>query len=367
MMPPSKKAEMSPEQKPLRIRAQQLNLLERLCNASAVSGDEGEVRKIVLEEIQSLADDLRVDALGNVLASRQGKGQAPRLRVMLAAHMDEVGMMIVSDEGDGIYRFEAVGGLDARQLPGKPVVISKERIPGIIGAKPIHLTTASERKTAIQLDSLRIDTSPSGKKVQVGDRATFATPFTRLGPSVLAKALDNRLGVTSVIELFKNPPQNIDLLAAFTVQEEVGLRGARVAAYAFEPDLAIALDCTPAYDLPIWDGEENTVYNTRLGDGPAIYVADSSTLSDPRLFRHFIETAETLGLPYQIRQAGGGSTDAGAIHRQRAGIPSISISVPGRHLHSATSIARVHDWESTLQLVHAGLSRLSPDLLYQER
>lgn len=366
-MPPRKKAEINPKQQSMWIRSKQLSLLERLCNACAVSGDEGEVRKIVMEEIEPLADELRVDALGNVLAIRQGRGRAPRLRVMLAAHMDEVGLMVVNDEGEGIYRCEAVGRLDIRQLPGKPVLVGKERIPGIIGAKPIHLTTASERKNAIPLDALRVDTSPSGKKVQVGDRAAFATPFTRLGPSVLAKALDDRLGVTGLIELFKNPPQNIDLLAAFTVQEEVGVRGARVAAYALEPDIGIALDCTPAYDLPIWDGEENAVYNTRLGGGPAIYVADSSTLSDPRLFRHFIDTAEALGLPYQIRQAGGGGTDAGAIHRQRAGIPSLSISVPGRNLHSAASIARVLDWENTLQLVHAGLSRLSPNLLKQDR
>jgi putative aminopeptidase FrvX len=151
------------------------------------------------------------------------------------------------------------------------------------------------------------------------------------------------------------------------VQEEVGLRGARVAAFAFDPDLALALDSTPAYDLPHADGEENTRYNTRLDHGPALYVADAGTLSDPRLIRHFVATAEAQGLPYQIRQPGGGGTDAGAMHKQRAGIPSLSISVPGRYLHTAASIARIADWKNTLNLVHAALSTLEPGIFDTDR
>jgi endoglucanase len=350
-----------------RITDEQLQLLENLCNANAVSGDEREVRKIVLEHVRPLADELEIDPLGNVLASRHGPEQdgesGPALRVMVAAHMDEVGLMITTDEDDGFYRFQTVGGLDTRQLAGKPVQIGREHVPGVIGAKAIHLTTSSERNNQISIDNLRIDVGPSGKKVKPGDRATFATAFTRLGPSVRAKALDDRLGVASLIELFKNPPAGIHLLAAFTVQEEVGLRGAQVAAYKLNPDVAVALDCTPANDLPTWDDEENTRYNARLGHGPAIYIADSSTLSDPRLVRHFSQTAEALNLPYQFRQAGGGGTDAGAIHKARAGIPSLSISVPGRYLHTAASIARVIDWQHTLQLIYAGLGRLTPAVL----
>ncbi len=165
----------------------------------------------------------------------------------------------------------------------------------------------------------------------------------------------------------KHAPAHIDLQAAFTVQEEVGLRGAQVAAYAFDPDVAIVLDSTPANDLPAWDGAENTRYNTRLGAGPAIYIADGATLSDPRLVRLFMETAEQVGLPYQIRQPGGGGTDAGAIHKQRAGIPSISVSVPGRYAHTAASIARIADWENTLALVYHVLQRITPQLLAAER
>ena len=357
-----------PKTTDLRIRTNQLKLLERLCNASGVSGDEGEVRAIVLEQVRPAADEVKVDALGNVLATKRGTtGGKKRLRVMLAAHMDEVGFMLTNDEGDGIYRFDIVGGVDVRQLAGKAVRVSKEHYLGVIGAKPIHLTEEGETEHAIPIDTLRIDLGPEGKKAKIGDRATFATPFARLGPSLRAKSLDNRLGVATLIELVKNAPSNIDLLAAFTVQEENGLRGARVAAYTFDPDLAIVLDATPAYDLPNWDNAENTQYNTRLGGGPAIYIADSGTLSDPRLIRFLTETAETQGIPYQIRQPGGGGTDAGTIHRQRAGIPSVSVSVPHRYSHTAVSIARLEDWENTLKLIHAALERITPSILASDR
>lgn len=365
-----------PSYRPPKIGAAQIRLLEQLCNACAVSGDEQEVRAIVLEQVRPHASEIRVDAMGNVLVFRPGQGEA-RLRVMLAAHMDEVGLMLIDDEGDGIFRFETVGGLDVRQLVGKSVWVGRQRLPGVIGAKPIHLTTADERKRALSLDTLRIDIGPeNGKKAKVGDRATFATKFTRIGPSLRAKALDDRLGVATLIELLRQAPPNIDLLAAFTVQEEVGLRGARVAAYAMNPDLAIALDCTPANDLPAWNSggqnadpqeSENARYNTRLGNGPAIYVADSATLSDPRLIRHLAETAEIYGIPYQIRQPGGGGTDAGAIHKQRLGIPSVSVSVPGRYAHTAALLARLDDWKNTLALVHAALTRLPADLFSVER
>ena len=350
------------------IGPSQLDLLEKLCNATAVSGDEHEVRQIVLEEIRSIADDLKIDALGNVLAARSGQGEN-RVRVMLAAHMDEIGFMIVKKHDDDLFEFERVGGIDERQLPGKPVLVGRDHIPGVIGAKPIHMTTAKERKNKIELSSLRIDLGPDiGSKVKPGDRATFATRFEVLGPSIRAKALDNRLGVATLIELLKHAPDNIDLLAAFTVQEEVGLRGAGVAAYAFDPDMAIAVDSTPAYDLPHWDTEDQNVqYNTRLDAGPAIYVMDRATIADQRLVALLTETGDKEGIPYQRRQPGGGGTDAGAIHKSRSGIPSISVSVPSRYTHTAAGIARLDDWANTLHLLHAALSRVTPDLLAGER
>lgn len=348
------------------IGDEQIGLLERLSNACAVSGDEGEVRKIVLNEVHAHADEVKVDVLGNVLVSRQGSGEH-LLTVMLAAHMDEVGLMLTHDKGDGIYRFELVGGISSSDLAGKSIWIGRDHIPGVIGLKPIHLAHGDGYKRLIDLDDLHIDVGMAKGNEKVGDRATFATTFVRLGPSLRGKALDNRLGVATLIELIKHAPPNINLQAAFTVQEEIGLRGARVAAFSFDPDLAIALDSTPAYDLPAWDSDENVRYNTRLGAGPAIYIADSSTLSDPRLVRFFMQVAQEHKIPYQIRQPGGGGTDAGAIHRQRQGIPSITISVPGRYHHSPASIVRLADWQHTWNLVTTGLSRLTRAVIAGER
>jgi len=345
----------------------QLELLEKLCNACAVSGDEGEVRRIVLEELKGCRVQSSVDALGNVLVTRPGTGKK-KLRVMISAHMDEVGFMLVAaDDDDGLFRFEIVGSIDIRQVAGKAVLVGKEHLPGVIGARPIHLTSADEQKRVIPLETLRIDIGPDGKQAKPGDRAVFATRFQRNGVVLIAKALDNRLGVVTLLELVKNAPANIDLLAAFTVQEEIGLRGAKVAAYTLDPDLAIAVDATPANDLPSWDDEENASFNTKLGSGPAIYIADGSTLCDPRLVRHFRDTAQAKGIPIQFRQPGGGGTDAGAIHKARAGVPSISISVPHRYSHTAASVCRLDDWKNTLALLFSALQRLSPELLRTSR
>jgi tetrahedral aminopeptidase len=339
----------------------QLKLLEKLCNVIAVSGDEGEVRKIVLEEIRSYADEVRVDALGNVLATRCGHG-GNRLRVMLDAHMDEVGFMIVADDGEGIYRFVTVGGIDARHLLGKQVLVGRDRTLGVIGGKPVHLMKTEERKQKVSVDSMRIDLGLSGK-AKPGDRAGFATKFKRVGPSILSKAIDDRIGVATLIELLKHAPDNVDICAAFSVQEEIGLRGAKVAAQYFNPDLAIAIDSTPARDLPAHDGSENISYNTKLGSGPAIYTVDGSTLHDPRLVRFLQATAEAEKIPCQLRQPGGGGTDSGAIQRSLAGIPTVSVSVPHRYTHSPVSISRIEDWKNTLSLLHAALKRISPELI----
>jgi len=339
----------------------QLKLLEKLCNVIAVSGDESAVRKIVLEEIKPYTDDVKVDALGNVLATKRGRG-AKRTRVMLDAHMDEVGFMIVAEDGEGIYRFEAVGGIDARHLLGKQVYVGKDHTPGVIGGKPIHLMDSNERMHKVPVDGLRIDLGLTGK-AKVGDRGSFATKFRRVGPSILSKSIDDRIGVVTLIELLKHAPANVDVCAAFTVQEEIGLRGAKVAAQYFNPDMAIAIDSTPANDLPVHNGGENVIYNTKLGLGPAIYIADGSTLHDPRLVRFLQATAEAEKIPYQFRQPGGGGTDSGAIQKALAGIPTVSVSVPHRYTHSPISISRVDDWKNTINLLHAALKKITPALL----
>ena len=359
----TKKLEISASKYP-EIGKDQVDLLEKLCNAVAVSGDEHEVRQIVLDAIKLVADDVKVDALGNVLATRFGRGDK-RVRVMVDAHMDEVGFMIVKDDEGGLFEFALVGGIDERVLPGKPVVVGREHIPGVIGAKAIHLTTAEERKSSLKLEQMRIDVGTDiGGKIKVGDRATFATRFELIGPSIRAKAIDDRVGVVNLIELLKHAPENIDLLASFSVQEEVGLRGAWVAAYAFDPQVGFALDATPAYDLPSWETEdENERYNTRLDHGPAIYLMDGATIGDRRLVDLLTSTAEAEGIPWQYRQPNVGGTDAGAIHKTRAGVPSVSVSLPTRYLHTPASLIRMDDWANTLKLMHATLSRITPDLL----
>jgi endoglucanase len=333
-----------------------------------VSGCEGEIRKIIFTELESAADEIKVDALGNVLVTRLAKTGDHPLRIMLDAHMDEVGFMIVADEGEGLYSFSIVGGIDERQLPSKPVWVGSDHFPGVIGAKPIHLTEHDELHSNIPLNTLRIDLGPGGAgKVKVGDYATFATKFMQIGPSLRGKALDDRIGVATLIELVKHAPENVTLLVSFAVQEEIGGRGAKVAAYRFDPDLAIAVDSTPAFDLPREDGEENTVYNSRLGQGPAIYISDVGTISDPRLIRFLTHTAESLHIPYQFRQPGGGGTDAGSIHKVREGIPSVSISIPGRYAHTANLISMTSDWKNTLQLLYALVGKLTPSILAGDR
>jgi endoglucanase len=342
----------------------QVDLLEKLCNAAAVSGDEQEVRQIVMDEVKPVADEVKVDALGNLLVTKFGRSDN-KVRVMLAAHMDEIGFMLVKDDEGGLFEFVIIGGIDERQLVGKPVLVGKEHLPGVIGAKAIHLTTADERKSVLKVDQMRIDMGPDiGSKVKVGERATFATKLEVIGPSIRAKALDDRLGVVNLIELVKHAPDNIDLLAAFTVQEEVGLRGARVAAYAFDPQIGIALDSTPALDLPGWEAEEeNGRYNTRLDHGPAIYLMDAATIADRRLVDWLVRSAEAEGIPWQYRQPNLGGTDAGAIHKVRAGVPSVSVSVPQRYIHTAAGLIRMDDWVNTLRLVHTALTKLTAGLL----
>lgn len=351
--------------KPPTIGAAQVALLRKLCNAVAVSGEEGEVRKIVVEALNPAADEIKVDVLGNVLVTKRGKG-ARRLRVMLDAHMDEVGFMLAAEDGEGLYRFELIGGIDERNMVGKQVVVGSEHMPGVIGAKPIHQAKREELKTAVPVDSLRIDLGPGGK-AKVGDRGTFAPNFQRSGPSMLSKAIDNRIGTAMLIELVKAAPPSIDLLAGFTVQEEIGLRGARVAANFFNPDIAIVIDATPAKDLPMQRPGEHVSYNCKLGLGPAIYVANPSAIDDPRLVRFMADTAKKSKIPFQVRQPEGGGTDAGAIQRSGVGVPVVTVSVPHRYTHSAMSVARFEDWRNTLWLLLAALRTITPAVLQRSR
>jgi endoglucanase len=274
-----------------------------------------------------------------------------------------VGLILMQPGSDGLWKFETVGGVNAQTLPGKAVWIGRNRIPGVIGTKPIHLVEKEETEHPIKPDSMTIDIGAKDKDgacavLKSGERASFATPFRFERGVIYGKALDDRLGVAALIELAIDPPPGVELLAAFTTQEEIGLRGAQVAAHALNPDLAIVLDATPANDMPMWDGSENIAYNTKLGGGPAIYIADRGTISDARLVRLLESAAEKRGIKFQIRQPGAGATDAGAIHLSRAGVPSVSVSTPCRGPHTPISTARFEDWRGMLTLLRAALDDL---------
>ena len=343
-------------------------ILKALSAAIGVSGDEGDVRAVVLDAVREHVDEVKVDALGNVLAFKRGTGRQ-RLRVMLAAHMDEVGLMVVGHDSDGFLRVRAVGGIDPRLLPGTLFQIGPERIPGVIGIKPVHLLKGDEGDNVPKIEDLVVDIGAKGKDeakklAPLGTYATFTTQFRELGPTVSGKAFDDRAGCAVLVELLRGERFRCDLHAAFTVQEEVGLRGARVAAYAIEPDCAFALEGTIADDIP---KDKDVSPTTELGKGPAITVMDRSFIADRRLVRLLIDTARELGIPYQIKQPGIGGTDAGAIHRAREGVPSLTVAVPCRYIHSPVALLSLDDFDNTAQLMREALSRLTRRTLRRGR
>lgn len=337
-----------------------LERLQTLTELVAVPGHEGPVAEVVRRALEGAVDSLRVDALGNLIA-RTGTGDGPR--VMIAAHMDEVEFIVTHIDDSGGLRIEKVGGLDTRYLPGAPVWVGPQRIPGVIGIKPIHLSSEEERSRYPRIQSMRIDLGYVNRedvesRVELGDTGTFATRSARVGDRLWGKALDNRVGVATLVRLLLDPPSGIELIGAFTVQEEIGLRGARVAAQAEAPDLAFVLDCTRADDMPGLDGAEPPRFNARFDGGPAVYVADGRTVSHPRLVRLLEETASEIDLPTQRRRPGAGGTDAGAIHISGRGVPTVSLSVPVRHMHGAVSQVRLEAWEQSYLLIEAALRRL---------
>lgn len=335
-------------------------ILEKLSNVIGVSGDEGDVRAILLEAIREHVDEFKVDTLGNLLAFKRGTGRN-RLRVMLAAHMDEVGLMIVGHNGDGFLQVSAVGGIDPRLLPGALLSVGPEHIPGVIGIKPIHLLEEGDMEKAPKIENLVVDVGAKNKDeakklAPLGAYAAFDTKFRELGPTVSGKAFDDRAGCAVLVELLRGERFRFDLHAAFTVQEEVGLRGARVAAYAIEPDCAFALEGTISDDTP---KEKEGSPTTELGQGPAITVMDRSFIADRRLVRLLTDTANELDIPYQLKQPGVGGTDAGAIHLAREGVPSVTVAVPCRYIHSPVSLLNLDDFDNTVRLMRESLSRLT--------
>jgi endoglucanase len=315
-----------------------------------------------------------VDALGNLIAFKAGAGPEPRLKLMVSAHMDEIGFMVLQIEKSGLVRFGRVGGLDGRMLLSKRVVVGDDKTPGIIGLKPHHLTADDEDERVPDLNDLAIDLGAeddkaAGGKVKVGDYGTFATRFTVLSedpawPTVRGKAFDDRAGCTALIGLLAER-YPVDLYAVFTVQEEVGLRGARVAGYRVAPDAAIALEGTVCDDTPKAPDEDVSPV-TRLGAGPAVTLMDRSMVSHPGMVRLMQDAAAAEGIAIQYKQPALGGTDSGAIHLTRAGVPAVTVAVPCRYIHSPASILNLNDLADTVKLVAAALKRVDGSYLMRE-
>lgn len=279
-------------------------LLRELSNARGVSGNEEDVREIILGAVRDRVDEHRVDALGNLICLKRGRGDHkawPR-KVMISAHMDEVGLMVTRINKDGTLRFAKVGGIDDRILLSKKVLIGNDAVPGVIGYRPIHLIPRAERDRAPDLSKAAIDIGATDRRgaeelVELGDHVSFCTTFEELDDgelrTVKGKAFDDRVGCAVLVEVLRED-YAFDLYAVFSTQEEVGLRGARVAAYAVDPDVAFALEGTICDDLPK-EQDESPV--TELGKGPAIALRDLSFVADRRLVRLLVDTAEALGIP----------------------------------------------------------------------
>jgi len=338
-------------------------LLEKLSNAFGPSGCEGEVRRLLARALRDKVDDLQTDALGNLIAFKKGTGPEPRMKVMVDAHTDEVGLMITRVEKNGLLGFRAVGGVDARLLMAKGVVVGERRLPGVITAPPIHLTKAEQREQVLKIEQLTIDIGASSDSeakglVKIGDYAAFDTRFEVLDEgglrTVKGKAFDDRMGC-AVAAALADSEYEVDLYLSFSAQEEVGRRGALVAAYRIEPDLGFALEGTICEDMP---KKEDVSPTTELGKGPAISIMDRSFVADRRLVQLLVDVAKANGIPYQFKQPGTGSTDAGAIHLSKAGVPSVAVSVPSRYIHSPVSMASLNDFDHTVALMKAALIAL---------
>lgn len=335
-----------------------MELLQRLCEAHGIPGREEIVREIVVRELEKISTEIRTDALGNVIALKQGSGRGPK--VMIAAHMDEIGFLVsYADEKNGFLKIDPLGGFDPRVLMAQRVIVHTDNgdLPGIIGSKPPHILSEEERKKPVELKDLFIDLGLPGdevqKRVRVGDFVTLEQNFVPIGNLVSCKALDDRVGLYVMIEAVKKAKHHIcDIYAVATTQEEVGIRGARVSSFNIAPDIGVALDVTVASDVP-GVGEHEHV--TKLGAGTAIKIKDSASISNPKLVRKLREIAEKRKIKYQMEILPRGGTDAGAIQMTREGVAAVTISVPTRYLHSVVEAAHRDDIQAAIDLLAAFL------------
>lgn len=332
--------------------------LAELTKLDGISGDEQEVRNFI---IQNLDKSLQyyTDSIGNLIVKGKSSGTT-NLKVMLAAHMDEVGFMVNYITDDGKLKLSPVGGIDGRILIGQHVRVGKDKIPGVIGYKPIHLQDKSERESVAKTKSLYIDIAAKDREnaeefVNTGDYVAFASEPVFFGENkIKAKALDDRAGCVVLMELLKEV-WPFEMYACFTVQEEVGLRGARVAANRVKPDIAVVLEGTTCADVPnVKEHEKSTV----MGEGPSLSFADRASMADRELLNHFRKTAENEKIPFQWKRTTTGGNDAGRIQTSGTGVKTLVVSVPCRYIHSPVSVLDLNDLKNMLNLVNRALHKL---------
>ncbi|MDQ5983212.1 MAG: putative aminopeptidase YsdC [Eubacteriales bacterium SKADARSKE-1] len=327
-----------------------LKLLEKLCRASGISGDESSVRNIILSEIKDYATNVKTDALGNLIVFKAGK-EKPKSKLMISAHMDEVGFIVNHITDSGFLKFSTVGGIDKKVIPGKSVTVGKNKIPGVIGVKPIHLLKPDEKQDVIPIDDMYIDIGAKNKKdaekhVNLSDSVCFDSIFDIDGKIIKAKALDDRVGCFILINLIKNDLP-FDTYFTFVVQEEIGLRGATTAAFSVDPDCALVIEATTAGDTSC-NESKNPV--CKVNGGAVISFMDGHTVYDKEYYHLAFNVAAENNIKVQAKEATTGGNDAGAIHVSRGGVRTLAISLPCRYLHSATGLISLNDLDAVQNL-----------------
>lgn len=337
--------------------------LEKLSNACGVPGREEEVRSLMQKFLRPYADEVKEDKLGNVIAVKRGKKNAPK--VMLAGHMDEIGLLVKTVSKEGFLQFVKLGGIDDRVLLAQKVLVYTEKGPlhGIVGSKPPHIQKEDERKRIMTSDELFIDIGAASQEearkmgVRIGDPVEFDVKFARIGKNiVIGKAFDDRVGCVAMVETMKRLEKTeCTVFAVGTVQEEVGCRGAMTSAFGIHPDVGFALDVTVAGDTPgVREGEAPV----KLGKGPSLTISDYGLITHPKVLRLLVDAAEENKIPYQLETGLGGSTDASRISLTKEGVPSGAISVPTRYIHSPTSLLSLVDTENLVRLTVAAIEKI---------
>ncbi len=337
-------------------------MLRELTEINGVSGDEGRVRKYIKEKITPLCDEITVDSMGNVIALKRGAGET-RHKIMLCAHMDEVGFIVSDITADGFVKFKPVGGIDKRILLTQRVVIDdvRGRVNGVIGIKAVHLQTADERKKVVPMDNLYVDIGANDrtdalKYVEKGDYISFNSDYTEFGDGCIkAKALDDRAGCATLIRLMQGTYES-DLYFCFNTQEEVGLRGARIVAHRLGADIAFVLESTTAADMPFVD---DCMRCTVQGEGPVISLLDRASCSDKYMNSFVIERAKKHGIKYQLKKTINGGNDAGAIQTSANAVRTCAVSLPCRYIHSPVSTVKKSDIEDMYNLMKCVLEDIN--------